>query len=121
MNNPEENPIPAFIQELAAFFKQQQQATEETLRQNYALHESHLAFLESALTHIQADQPEEAEAVLLRFSSKEELRLTEQARLQAALGRQERSPHQERQETLLRHLSEAIQQQKRTGGQEDPM
>lgn len=120
MNNPEENPIPAFIQELAAFFKQQQQAAEEALRQNYALHESHLIFLESALAHIRADQPAEAEAHLLRFSFEEERRLKDQARLQAELGKQERSPHQERQETLLRHLSEAIQQQKRTSEQEDP-
>jgi hypothetical protein len=112
MNIPEENPIPAFIQDLAAFFGQQQQASEEALRQNYALHESHLVFLEHALAHIQADQLEEAERDLLCFYSEEQQRLRDQARLQSILGREEPSPHRERHEALLRQLSEATRANK---------
>jgi hypothetical protein len=111
MNLPEgqeQNPIPAFIQELATFLEQQQQAAEDALRQNYALHESHLALLEHALAHIQADRPEEAERDLLCFYSKEQQRLRDQARLQSILGREEPSPHRERHEALLRQLSEAM-------------
>lgn len=119
MNIPEENPVPSFIKELAGFFDQQQQAAEEALRQNYVLHESHLVFLEQALAHIRADQPEEAEATLLHFYAEEQKRLKDQARLQSILGRQERSPHRERHEALLRQLSEAIQQQGLTGEEEE--
>jgi hypothetical protein len=111
MDTPEEHPISACMQELAAFFEQQQQNAEEALRQNYALHEVHLKLLEEALGHVQADKPEEAEVMLLRFYTEEQPRFSDQARLQARLGREERSPHQERHEELLRQLFEAVQQQ----------
>ena len=122
MNLPEgqeHSPIPAFIEELATFFEQQGQAAEDALRQNYALHESHLALLEHALAHIQADRPEEAEATLLCFYTEEQQRLKDQVRLQSILGREERSPHRERHEALLRQLSEAIQQPRLTGEEEE--
>jgi len=122
MNLPESHesyPVPAFIQELAAFFEQQQQAAEDALRQNYALHESHLAFLEHALAHIQADRPEEAEATLLCFYTEEQQRLKDQARLQSILGREEQSPHRERHEALLHQLSKAIQQPRLRGEEEE--
>jgi hypothetical protein len=106
--NQDPSPIPSFMQELVAFFAQQAQGAEKALLQNYAVHESHLAFLERALIHIQRDQPEEAEAALLSFSYEEEPRRREQARLLAILGRQERSPHTERQEALLRQLAAAL-------------
>ena len=108
MNLPAENPAPACIQDLAAFFDQQQQAVEEALCQNYALHESHLVFLEHALAHTQADQPHKAEVDLLRFYAAKQQRLIEQAKLQAAIGRREPSPHRERHKALLDQLSEAL-------------
>ena len=77
MNHPENQDafsVPAFIQELAAFFQQQERMAEEALLQNYALHAAHLAYLEQALVHIQRDQPKEANAALLLFSTKEEPR-----------------------------------------------
>lgn len=113
MKTSEANPIPAFFQECAAFFAQYEQATEEALHRTSALHEAHLALLERALAHLHADQPEAAEAALRRFSAEEEPRLREQAQLQSALGRHERSPHQERQEALVRRLSEALEHLRR--------
>lgn len=117
MRVPEANPVPAFFQEFAAFFVQHEQANEKALRRTYAVHEAHLALLEQALAHLHADQLEAAEAALRRFSSEEEPRLREQAQLQSALGRHERSPHQERQEALVRRLSEALERHRRTGGE----
>jgi uncharacterized protein Smg (DUF494 family) len=111
MNLPENkdpSPVPAFMREFAMFFQQQEREAEEALRQNYALHEAHLAYREHALAHIQADQPAEAEAALRCFSTEEAQRLNEQARLLAILGRQERSPHAERQEVLVRQLIAAL-------------
>ena len=120
MNLPEnQDPfsVPAFIQELATFFQQQDREAEEALLQNYALHAVHLAYLEQALIHIQRDQPEEAEAALLLFSTEEEPRLKEQTRLLSLLGRQERSPHAERQEVLVRQLIAALPSPDQSGGE----
>jgi hypothetical protein len=111
MNLPENqdpSPVPVFIQELAAFFQQQEREAEEALLQNYALHEAHLAYLEHALAHIQADQPKEAGVALNAFSAEEGKRRREQARLRSILGREERSPHEERQEALVRKLIAAL-------------
>ena len=114
MNNPEENLIPAFMKEFAAFFDQQHQEAEQALRYAYAVHEAHLIYLEYALSLLKHDELEEAAAALRRFFSEEEQRLYKQARLQSFLGRREQSPHHERQNTLLRQLSEAIQSKGRS-------
>src|SRR5690348_9933352 len=111
MKMPEDHdpsPAPAFLQEFATFFQQQAQEAEEALRQHYALHEAHLAYLEHALVHVQEDRPEEAEATLLCFLTEEERRMREHTRLLSMLGRKERSPHQERQDALVTQLNEAL-------------
>lgn len=123
MNLPENqdpSPIPAFIRELAAFFQQQEREAEEALLQNYALHETHLAFLEHALAHIQADQPKEAGMALRAFSTEEEQRRREQARLLSILGREEHSPHEERQEALVRKLLAALPSFEQSDGEVQP-
>jgi hypothetical protein len=106
--NQDPSPVPAFLQELITFFAQQAQEAEEALHQNYALHAAHLVYLEQALIHIQKGLPEAAEAALLSFSTEEEPRRKEQTRLLSMLGWQERSPHSERQEALVRQLTAAL-------------
>ncbi len=117
--NQEPSPVPTFIQELATFFQQQEHEAEEALRQNYALHESHLALLELALAHIQADQTEEATTTLLRFYAQEQQRFREQTRLQALLRQAEPSPHRERYDAVLLQLAEALEQHRFTDGSEE--
>ena len=117
---PEEYPVESGHADVAAFFEHQHQLVEEELRQSYAWHHIHLVSLEQALASIRADRTAEALPLLLNFSLDEKQRRVDQARLQAVLGRIERSPHQDQQEVLLRHLSEAMPQSRLPEEEEDP-
>jgi hypothetical protein len=115
---PEEHPVESGYADVAAFFEQQHQLVEEELRQSYSWHHIHLVSLKQALASIRADRPAEAEALLLNFSLDEKQRRADQARLQAVLGRIERSPHQDQQEVVLKCLSEAMQHPKTLVGEQ---